>query len=134
MQDEGDPLARGEPVQDDPQRHAYGVSEGHLVGRVADVLRDLDRFPLVGHRHLGTEPVQAQARGHRGQPAGEVRDLLLGALQAQPRLLHDVLSLDVVVEHPSRETHQARPFGLEGGDLIHGGHIVLSCCVARVDG
>jgi len=81
MQDEGDPLARGEPVQDDPQRHAYGVSEGHLVGRVADVLRDLDPFPLVGHRHFGTEPVQAQARGHRGQPAGEVRDLLLGALQ-----------------------------------------------------
>jgi hypothetical protein len=41
-------------------------------------------------------------------------------MQAQPRLLHHVLGLDVVAEHPARDPHQARSFCLEQLRLIHG--------------
>jgi len=51
-------------------------------------------------------------------------DLLVGALQAQPRLLDDVLGLGGVAQQPRRETGQARSLGLEGLGEQHGHHLL----------
>ena len=42
MEHEGDPLARGEPVQHDVQGETDCVGERHVVGRVPDGLPEVD--------------------------------------------------------------------------------------------
>ena len=130
VQDERDAFTGGQPVEDDLQRHPDGAGEGDLVGRVTAPLAGVE---LLGrHRHPGAEPVETQPGRHRGQPAREVGDVLLGPPQPQPRLLDDVLRLDVVAEDAPGDADQARPLGLEGRGLVHVGHVVLLRGVDRV--
>jgi hypothetical protein len=43
-------------------------------------------------------------------------------MQPQPRLLHHVLGLGVVTEHPARKPDEARSFSLEQVSLVHVSH------------
>jgi len=98
---EGDPLARGEPVEDDVQGEADGVGERDVVRRIVDGLPEFD--VVHGYRGAGAQPVQAQPGGHRRQPGRQIADRGVGPVQPQPRLLHDVLGLGVVAEHPASD-------------------------------
>lgn len=134
MQHEGHALAGAEPVQHHLQGDPDRLGQGDLVGRVhgrvaptaAPTVHEVVR-PEVGvrQRRARSQAVEAQAAGHGRQPAGEVLDLRVGAVQPQPGLLHDVLGLARVAEHPARHGHQAWAFGLELLGPVHDTHPLI---------
>ena len=77
---------------------------------------------LHGDGGAGAQPVEAQPGGHGRQPGRQAVDLGVRPVQPQPRLLHDVLGLGVVAEHPARDRDQAWSFSLEHVRLVHGLH------------
>lgn len=46
-------------------------------------------YPRGWAGHSGTEPVKTEPGGHRGEPAGNVGDLLIGTVEPEPDLLDD---------------------------------------------
>jgi len=120
VQDERHPLARAEPVQDDLQCDAHRVGQSELVGRVGRRPADVDL--LHGYRDLGPQPVQAQAGGDGRQPPRQVLDVGARAVQAQPRLLDDVLGLGRVAQQATGDPQQPRSLSLVTRSPIHSGH------------
>ena len=83
--------------------------------------------PRARRRRRGRGCGSAAGRGRAGwsrssaRPEGS-RSRASGRVQPQPRLLHDVLGLGVVAEHPARDPHQSWSLGLEHVRLVHGVH------------
>ena len=73
VQHERHPLARRQSVDHGLERDADGVGERDVVGRVGRGLGEVD--VLHRHRRPCAQPVEAQPRGDRGEPRGEVVDL-----------------------------------------------------------
>ena len=73
-----------------------------------------------GTGRVGLQPIQTQPGRHGGEPGGQVLDLRVRALHAQPRLLDEILGLDAVADHARRQAHQPWTLGLEGVGLVHG--------------
>ena len=101
VQDEGEPLGGRERLEHDQQGEPDRVGEQRLVLGV-DGVGAVDQ--RVGDAHLlqrrlaprraRAQHVQRHARDDRRQPAAEVLDLVrVGAVQAQPGLLHGVVGL-----------------------------------------
>jgi hypothetical protein len=120
VEHERDSLARSQPVEHDVEGNTHSVGERDVVGRVGDRLARAD--VVHGDWCARAQPVEAQTGGHGGQPGRKAVDLGVGHVQPQPRLLHDVLGLGVVAEHPAREPHQAWSLGFESLGLVHGPH------------
>ena len=95
VQHEGHPLLGRQAVEHERERSPHLAGEHHLVGGVESTDRVLGEGAGVvdEHRAAYAQTVEAQPAGHRGEPGGEVVDLCVGAVPAQPRLLDDVLGL-----------------------------------------
>jgi hypothetical protein len=119
MQDEREPLGRGQRVQHHQQRQADRVGQHRLVARPGHLAAD-DR---VGDAHAGrvlrprrprAQPVEADPGDDGRQPsAGVLHVIRPGAGQAQPGVLERVVGLGLGAEHPVAEPAQARPVLLE---------------------
>jgi hypothetical protein len=63
--------------------------------------------------------VDGEARRRRREERGRIlHDRPVGALPAQPGLLHDVLRLRGAAEHPVRDAEEASAHGLEDGERL----------------
>ncbi len=141
VQHEGQPLGRAELVEHHQQGGAHGVGRDRLLGRIRFVRIDRLRHLVDGALPTGgagLEGVEADPRHDGGQPAVEVVDAVgLGAVQAQPRLLHRVVGGGVVAEHPHRHRVQPRAGALEpAGQRLVVGHVPilpLDPCAGSVD-
>src|SRR5690606_34521742 len=70
------------------------------------------------------ELVETDARGHRGEPARGVLDLLLHGVCAQPGVLYRVLGVFERAEYPVRQRQQSRALRLESVGHVHrSGHL-----------
>jgi hypothetical protein len=125
VQHEGEPLGGRQRLQHDQQRDADPVAERGQLGRVAEVG---DRLVLPG-QHLprplpgparALQLVEADPRDDGRQPGVEVLDRGdVGALEAQPGLLHGVVGVGRAHEL-GRDRAQPRPRGLEAaGEQPH---------------
>jgi hypothetical protein len=121
VQDEREPLRRGQRLEHYEQRQPHRVGQERLVLGVGAVERIDDRVgdTYVIQRVLASclaraQHVERHARHHGRQPSGEVLDLAgVGAAEAQPGILDRVLGLAQRAEHPVGDRPQARPLRLE---------------------
>jgi len=111
MQDQGDPLSRGEPLQHYQQRQMDAVIETDPVRRIGQLRLGRRRggFDLAGimgplaAQPRGSDLVQAQAAGHHDQPAALIVDLTgTSAQQARKCVLNNILCGADIPEHPER--------------------------------
>ena len=109
MQHERGPLGRGEALEDDGQRHAHAVVQGHVLGRIGRQPRMIGRQVepgLVAGASRG-HVVQTDAPGDHDQPAAHVIDVVeVDIHQAHERLLHDVLRLADAADHAEGEVDE----------------------------
>ena len=138
VEDERQPLGGREPVEDDEhrktdrireQRQVLGVAHG---GRRAaldardDRVRDLDTDEVLSAGGACPQPVEAQTRDDRRQPAAEVLDRgTVGSTRPEPGVLDRVLGLGQRAEHAIRHRPQMRAMVLESsGQPVRVGHPV----------
>jgi hypothetical protein len=96
------------------QSGADGVGEQDVVGRVRGGGPVREGVLRIRRRYARLEPVQTEPDRDGRQPGGQVVDVGVGAVQAQPRLLGDVLGLGVVAEDASGQADEAGALGAEG--------------------
>jgi hypothetical protein len=121
VQDERQPLRRGERVEHHEQRQPDGVRQHRFalgvegVGLVADErLGQAAAGVVLAAGAAGAQHVQRHARHHRRQPAGQVDDRLgVGPVEPQPGLLHGIVGVADRAQHPVRHGAQARAVALE---------------------
>ena len=97
MQNEGHSLVWRQAIQDHLKGHPDGFGEFHFKRRIRCTLsqRDLSR----GGRHALAQSVEAQTNGHRREPRWKVVNGGVGAVEAQPRLLHRVFGFGRVTQY-----------------------------------
>ena len=120
MQHEGEPLGRGERVEDDEQGQADRVRDHGLVLGIGllvdrdDRLREPGADEVLAARPARAQHVQADPPDDGGQPPAEVVDRVgVRAAQPNPRLLHRVVRVAERSEHPVRDRTQMGPVLLE---------------------
>ena len=123
VQDEREPLRRCQRIEHHEQCHAdrlrehgllLGVRRGRTVVVPAPGLDGACVQRVLATRLSRAQHVEAHACDDRREPAGEVVDAgRIGALEAQPRLLHRVLGFAQRSEHAVRDAAQPRPVLLE---------------------
>jgi hypothetical protein len=120
VQHECEPLRRGERLEHDEQRGPDRVGEhGFALGVDAELtaLEHLDNAALervLAPRAPGAKHVETDPGDDGRQPTAEVVDVVgVGAVEADPRLLHRVVGLGLGTKHPVRHRAQVRPVGLE---------------------
>ena len=121
MQDEGEALGGSERLEDDEQRQPDGVGDQRLllgVGRVVDRderLGEPRADVVLVPRRPGAEHVETDAPDDGPEPAAEVVDGAIHAVQPQPCLLHGVVALADRAEHAVGDRPQERAMLLELG-------------------
>jgi len=120
VEHEGEALGGSEGIEHDQEGWAHGLGEdclllwGEALGCRAFCL---DRFFTPGA--AGPEHPQAYSGDDRGEPPAEVVDALgVGTAQADPGLLHSVLSLGQRSEHPVGHGLEPWPVCFEGGGEV----------------
>ena len=120
MQDEGDPLGRGQGVQHhqhgraDRVRHQGLVLGAELLLDGPDPVRQAIVQELLAARAPGPERIQADPGDHGGEPAVEVVQAgRVGAGEAQPGLLDGVVGFGGGAEQALGDRPQPGPVGLE---------------------
>ena len=98
VQHEGDPLARRQPIEHHIQRQPDGVCQRDVLGRIVAGLGRLELVNRVPACANAAGPGTAGWSPWSARPAG-LSISVVGRVQPQPRLLHDVLGLGVVAEH-----------------------------------
>ena len=121
VQHEREPLGGLQVLQDDEQGQAHRVGLKHLLRRV-DMRQGPEhrvRDEGVAHGLLAAcgaraQEVEADAAGHRGEPAAEVLDVVrVGAAQPQPGFLDGVLRLGQRSQHAVRDRSEVPAVFLE---------------------
>jgi hypothetical protein len=118
--DEGQPLGRGQRLQDDQQRRPDRVGQQRLglgvgpAGVARQLLGQLGTEEVLAPGAAIAEHVQRHPADHRGQPAAQVLHAAgAGAAEPQPRLLDGVVGLGGRAQHPVGHRPQMRPVLLE---------------------
>lgn len=147
VEHEGDSLGRIQRVEHDEEREADRLG-GHGFGfRIARGRRPGDRngevrgLFVLRARFARAQVIETHARGHGGQEAAQVRDLIdVGGRHAEPRLLHRIVSLVRRTKQALGDAAKMSAARLErGGEpreiLPHiFGHVVRSRSVMSVTG
>ena len=111
-------------------REAGIVRRVMLVDDHGDELVQVNRFlaPLLA----AAQHVQADARHHRGQPAGQVVDLAhIGSAEAQPAFLHRILGFRQGTQHAVGDPPKMRAGGFEFfRQVFFAGHVTSRACAS----
>jgi hypothetical protein len=121
VQDKGEPLGRGQRVENDKQRETDRVGQQRMLGRIVrdggdHRVRHVHVERVLAARRPGTQHVEADAGYDGGQPCAQIPHVAgVGAGQPQPGLLHRVVRLGKRAEHPVGHSPQVRAVRLELG-------------------
>jgi hypothetical protein len=127
-QQERGPLLGRQALEQHQERQGQRVRHLGLVGRVAATVVDQRLGQPLAHVALASDPGRSQLvdaqPGDHGREVGAWRldplALLQRVVQAQQRLLHDVLGLAHAAEHPVRHRERPGPELLQDRHARHG--------------